>query len=165
MLISAPEESPFTENIFPIDDGIKHINIYSKSNCKLGRDLSNFSNYSFNHPVYGNFACMEGFWYYVATGFSHEQLRVLTGIHAKRFGMKQTKIIMKETIFKEIMKSGLLARLEQNPILAYDLRKSTLPLIHYYYFGNINNCKVVVPKDSLWLVDFYTEYREKYAIR
>ena len=40
----------------PIDEGVTHINIYSKSKLELGKLLSNFAKTPFTHPVYGEFA-------------------------------------------------------------------------------------------------------------
>lgn len=34
----------------PIDDGVTHINVYSKGRTKLGRDLSNFAAIGIIHP-------------------------------------------------------------------------------------------------------------------
>jgi hypothetical protein len=48
----------------PEEDGVTHINIYSKGKTELGRWLTNFSYSPFNHPEYGKFLSMEGFWYW-----------------------------------------------------------------------------------------------------
>lgn len=52
----------------PDEDGVTHINIYSKGKTELGRWLTNFSYSPFNHPEYGKFLSMEGFWCWVSTG-------------------------------------------------------------------------------------------------
>lgn len=150
-------------NIDPRDDGIRHINIYSRSLCELGRELSNFSRFPIIHPEYGNFESIEGFWYYISSGMKYEQLRTLFGFSAKKLG----KSLPIEHIdnFIEIIKSALLCRLQQHPELAYKLNKSTIPLTHYYYYGKLDNCKIIYPQDSQWLVDFYTDYRNEHAIR
>jgi hypothetical protein len=72
----------------PNNDGIDHINIYSRSGCQLGFFLSHFSKTPFVHPDYGNFESMEGFWYFAKTGFQHNYLRGLYGNEAKAFGKK-----------------------------------------------------------------------------
>ena len=40
----------------PKDDGVTHINIYSKGQTELGGLLSNFSRTPFVHPKYGELA-------------------------------------------------------------------------------------------------------------
>ena len=46
----------------PLNDGVDHINIYSRGKTQLGRMLSNFYLSPFNHPVYGGFNTVEGFY-------------------------------------------------------------------------------------------------------
>lgn len=41
----------------PDNDGITHINLYSKSRTVLGRQLSNFAHSPFKHPKYGELLC------------------------------------------------------------------------------------------------------------
>lgn len=50
------------EDISPDNDGILFINAASKGKTKLGKALSNFAHYPFNHPKHGHFESMEGYW-------------------------------------------------------------------------------------------------------
>jgi hypothetical protein len=143
----------------PVNDGVDHVNIYSKSGCNLGRLLSNFSHTPFTHPKYGEFASMEGFWFYISTGLVCEDLRTLYGNKAKICG-KQLKVVKRDD-FLSIMEEGLRCKLNCNQYIGRLLIQNDLPLTHYYYFGKLDNCKVVYPKDWEWLPDTYTKIKNK----
>lgn len=67
------------------DDGITHINVYSKGKTELGRLLSNFS----HTPFYGNdilFNSVEGWWQWFTTGKEYDYLKYLYGFKAKKRG-------------------------------------------------------------------------------
>lgn len=116
-------------NMNPENDGIDHINVYSKGQTRLGRFLSNFADTPFDHPEYGRFRTVEGFWYWLMTGL--EELRHLPGWECKELG-KRAKI--KRT------------QLEAYPRMKEMLQKNTLPLAHYYVY----NGKVIEPKEWTW---------------
>jgi len=66
-------------------DGVTHINIYSKGKTKLGRLLTNFAHTPFTHAEYGQFASVEGFWYWIRDGKdSHNMSRTLEEINEHR---------------------------------------------------------------------------------
>jgi hypothetical protein len=46
-------------DIKPSEDGVTHINVYSRGNTELGRLLSNFAHTPFSHPEFGEFASVE----------------------------------------------------------------------------------------------------------
>jgi hypothetical protein len=141
----------------PNTDGIDHINVYSKGSTKLGRDLSNFAAIGIVHPEYGKFASIEGFWYWLATGLRYDELRYLSGYKAKQLGKTLPKSHLAN--FKAIIKEGLKLKLEQHLDLFKALKESTLPLTHYYWYGDIDNPKIVIPSDSQWILDYLTELR------
>ena len=151
----------------PNNDGIDHINIYSKSKNRLGFFLSHFPRTPFEHPEYGNFESMEGFWYYAKTGFKHQYLRGLWGNEAKAFGKKLE--IIQNPDFLSIIKSANLAKLNAYRHQYNALIASELPFTHYYVFGDWrmekgarvweDNVKVVTPKSGEWLVQFWEETR------
>lgn len=153
----------------PNEDGVTHINIYSRSLCRLGCFLSHFPRTPFVHPLYGNFESMEGFWYYAKTGFKHELLRGLYGFEAKSFGKKLD--IVKRDDFLEIIKEANRVKLKTFPLMELALKNTNLPLTHYYVFGTweINNkvrqwhpgAVIREAKDSQWLLDFWNEERAK----
>ncbi len=119
--------------IDPEKDGIDHINVYSKGETKLGRALSNFAELPFKHPLYGKFASMEGYWYWVKTGKMHEHFREYSGFYAKKVG-KQYEAI-KNPNFELDIRQGIKCKLYQRPNLFRDLLNNNLPLKHYYCYG------------------------------
>ena len=118
-------------------DGYDHINIYSKSSSKLGRALSNFTKSTFEHPDYGVFNSIEGFYFWL-TGEKHNQLKYLFGYEAKKFGQMQEKTWMVTKEFKEEIMYGIYLKILQHPYVQEMLIESTLPFAHYYYYGDMN---------------------------
>ena len=138
-------------------DGKDHINIYSKGETELGRYLSNFAHTPFNHPLYGGFQSVEGFWYYDLTG--KEGLRSLYGYQAKSKGQELCKNVINGEwgVNRPQIKIAILCKLTQNdPELLLEFLDSDLPFRHYYKFGD----KIVEPEEGKWIVEFFTELRE-----
>ena len=154
-----------------MSDGTTHINIYSKGQTELGRMLSNFYHSPFNHPTYGNFHSVEGFYYYlqirmVAEEFDAiwvykeiDKLKTLSNYDAKKKG-QDIKSIFDEDMyfqidfnkFKKEIKKAIEMKLEQNENIKTKLIESTLPLDHYYVYGDK---KVELPQFK-----YITEYIE-----
>lgn len=134
----------------PKDDGITHINIYSKGATVLGRQLSNFALTPFVHTDYGQFASVEGLWYYVGTGCRHEVLRTLHGYAAKKRGSEFTKV--EKEHFNDIILEGIRCKLRQHHDLRRLLAESSLPFAHYYYYGVIGNANVIELPQYDWIV-------------
>lgn len=137
----------------PNEDGLTHINIYSKGRTQLGRNLSNFATTPFQDPDYGHFNSMEGFWYWAATGLEHDILRRLMGYNAKTHGRSLRQIFNPD--FEAVICQGLVSKLECNPFLLSALLSSDLPLHHYYNYGG----KVIVPDSGIFQVVFLEDYR------
>lgn len=138
-------------------DGIDHINVYSKARTKLGIVLSNFAMTPFEHPRYGKFMSIEGFWYWLATGKQHEELRHLYGYKAKEIGKKFPRVQI-DNFIPEV-KKALLLKFEQNKELAHDFSLTSLPLTHYYYYGDISNPKVIPETKAMWFVEYLETIR------
>lgn len=142
-----------TSVILPENDGVDHLNIYSRGATHLGRVLSNFSHTPFTHPQYGHFESLEGFWYWLRSGMRHEVLKELWGFEAKREGRLYEKVICDN--FQEEIKKAIQLKIEQTPYLKERFIKSNLPFKHYYNYGG----KVVEPKDSQFIIEFLDELR------
>lgn len=139
-------------HLVPSKDGTNHINVYSKANTKLGRDLSNFSFSPFVHPEDGEFKSVEGYWYWL--GCKEEKLRKVWGYAAKRIGREcGAPDWMSGEDFKRKIKLALRAKISQNPKLSKEFQLSTLPLTHYYYYGSMDNCKVITVSEGQWIID------------
>lgn len=144
----------------PSDDGTTHCNIWTKGRTSLGRKLSNLSRYGFLHEDHGWFECLEGYWYWLATGCRHEQFKQMHGFDAKSVGSKMERVEMPD--FQERFKEGMRLRLEQNADIRNELLNSTLPFEHYYVYGD--NVVRDVKARHQWQLDFYDAYRKAAAV-
>lgn len=143
----------------PLKDGIDHINVWSKGRTALGQMLSNFAHVGFEHPEYGFFASMEGYWYWCGSGRSHDELRRLYGMSAKSVGVKLDNVPMDEDEFRGMILEGLRCKVTQNSDLQQALKTSVLPLEHYFVYGHT---AVVNRRDKHgWQLDFLTALRQE----
>lgn len=131
---TAPLSPDVTPN--PEMDGIDHINVYSRGKTDLGVALSNFAHIAIQHPKYGFFASLEAFWYWVSTGKKHDDLRRLYGSTAKTAGIRHNPVKIDESEFANLIQDALRLKVAQNRKLCEALKKSDLPLRHYFVYGN-----------------------------
>lgn len=137
----------------PVGDGVDHINVYSKGRTELGRSLSHMSSYGFVHEQHGEFKCLEGYYYYLAYMLDGSNVPFLSlanmdGFTAKKVGKAWLSKLNSEDVFgtsefRELFLYGHKLRLEQNGPLRERFMESDKPLAHYYYYGNIENPKVI----------------------
>ena len=143
------------QNYGPDTDGIDHINVYSKGKTELGRSLSNFAFTPFHVFGWGDFASVEGFWYYITR--KDERLRHLYGYEAKKLGKalpKETE--WEESGFRSMIKEAITAKMEYNEEIFRSLRDSTLPLAHYYVYGD-----KVVDAGYGWVIKILEDIRDE----
>lgn len=141
----------------PLNEGIDHINIYSKSKLELGRALSNFAHTPFT--INGdNFESVEGYWYWLKTGEKYEQFKKLFGLAAKIEGKKFAQIECPN--FNEKILEAIRCKLRQNKKILTALAESELPLAHYYYFGNIKEPKIYQLSQYQWIIDEFERIRK-----
>lgn len=161
--MTAPEqETPPNSNYRPQDDGITHINVYSKGQTALGRSLSNFAPIGFNHPVHGRFASVEAFWYYAKTGFQHEHLRRLFGYSAKAAGNRLEPVMMEQQAFHDEIRLAITLKIEQHPDVLDALLQNALPLTHYFVYGHGDKQITVSKPEFQWQLDHLNKLREKW---
>ncbi len=134
----------------PEEDGITHINVYSKGKTELGRLLSNFADTPFKHPSLGYFRTVEGYWYYIVTG--QERFRTMLGWEAKSEGKKSLSI--REHPDQEELLEAYTAKLNYNPKIKEMLLSCNLPLTHYYIYNN-----VVKTTQWLWTATLWDNFR------
>lgn len=144
----------------PEQDGITHINVYSRGATEIGRMLSNFYYSPFIYQPYGKFNSVEGFWYWWFTGQQHEQFRVLSGWGAKQEGKKyrDDRIDKSGGISdedKRVVLEAIRCKLRQNKIIQVKLKQSCLPFSHYYAYGD----KVVRLPEYDWMLDEFERIR------
>jgi hypothetical protein len=162
----------------PANDGITHINFYTRGATRLGRLGTNLADVAVQHPVHGRFRTAEGLWYYLKTGLQHEEFRSMDGFQSKAYG-KELKTVWYDK-FQEDFKVALEWKFENHPELKQLLTESTLPLEHYYYYAAKRQFtdaelsglspaqvirkkyQIVEPKDVRWLTEFFIDLRERY---
>lgn len=135
------------------EDGITHINIYSKGKTELGRFLSNFS----LCPIItedGNFKSIEGYWYWLLCDHDNKDvLKTLVGFAAKDCGRNlKARDWDNSEEFKNKIKKAILIKIN---FAHKDFLKNNLPFEHYYVYGG----KIVKPKEGQWIIDYFNELR------
>lgn len=154
--------NPFgTKDASPIlrveDDGVTHINIYSRGATDLGQFLSHFRRAPFNHPYYGRFTSMEGLWYYLSSAErDHTNLKDCYGYEAKLRGrLCYTRRLVPG--FKEIIIDANARKIMEYPEYAEQMKESVLPFKHYYLNRNSPVANELTRFD--WLVEGFEEIR------
>lgn len=137
----------------PVDEGITHINIYSKAKTELGLLSTNFAKTPIDHPEFGHFESLEGLWYWLASGKKHDVLRTLYGYKAKQIGKSFENI--NNPNFQKEFESGLEVKLQSYPKITELLESNPLPIIHYYWFGTLDDHRLVIPKDGDWFTEWW----------
>lgn len=159
-------ERPPTKSISkfnPADDGVTHINVYSKAKTPLGRGLSNFANIGLRHPVHGFFSSLEGFWYYIKSGFRHEHLRRLYGFSAKAAGCKLEVVQMDPKEFQDEIRLALTLKVEQCPDLLQAFLENKLPLAHYYVVGQGDKAFPIEKPEHQWQIEHLEQLARKWS--
>lgn len=137
----------------PKEDGITHINVYSRGQTMLGRNLSNFARTPFELPLYGKFESVEGYWYWHI--YNHPIFKSLWGYQVKEFAKRfigPGKLCLNEKELREAYK----AKLAAHPKIQEQLNECKLPLAHYYVYGG----KAVVPKQWQWTAELWKEFKK-----
>lgn len=151
-------------NFNPKNDGVEHINVYSKAKTELGRKLSNFA-YSPFFCEDGKFNSIEGYWYWLraheVSFEKREKLRDLSGYAAKKYGRElgcKDWPRDEQELFRRKIKAAFDKKLESNPEISKMLIESELPFVHYYLYGGE---KVVYDGRSDWLMEYIEEVRKE----
>lgn len=143
----------------PTEDGVGHINLYTKGNTRLGRLASNLADSALVHPQHGRFRTAEGFWFYLTTGKQDDSLRSLAGFEAKRYG-STLKGVWNAELEREF-KEGLISKVMLNDELRTLLSESSLPFEHYYYYGVPEKAKVINLTKHRWQTQFWESMRRQ----
>lgn len=156
------EQALRREVAFPEDDGITHINVYSKGKTKLGRFLSNFTLCPVKIEGLGKFASIEGLWHYMSSQTGDVAYRSLYGSEAKTFKSKlpkQDSLKVDDLEFKKIIKTAIMQKLLSNKDFRVELFTNPLPLFHYY--TDPTKEVVVDPIKHVWVIEFIESLRPK----
>lgn len=140
----------------PKEDGISHINIYSKGATELGRYLSNFADCHIDTED-GYFRTVEGYWYWL--GCKDDRLRNLEGWACKKLGRElRVSDWNNDPSFEKKILRAIAEKIVSRPAcVTWMVQSGTLPFFHYYTYGS----KVIMPKEGLWMVDFITQFRDE----
>ena len=116
------------------EDGVTHINVYSKGKTSLGRWLSNF----YHSPIVleddGRFDSIEGYWYWITV--RDDRLRNVAGFNAKKLGKELTEESSKDCEgFEDKIKKALDVKMKTYLDKSKELCDSDLPLCHYYEYS------------------------------
>lgn len=141
-------------NFLPENDGIDHINVYSKGKTELGRFLSNFAYSPINLTGIGDgeFLSIEGYWYWLGTRHvDRDKLRHVYGYKAKHLGRELRGKDWQETeeFKRKILFAIKLKILAMHEYLFKIFINNTLPLTHYYVYGD----KVFNVPAAQWILD------------
>lgn len=146
-------------NLNPAQDGIDHINIYTKGATELGRFLSNFA----HCPIVtedGPFRTIEGLWYWLIV--KDDRLRTTNGFESKKLGRQNSKQDwLEDDESKEKIKRAISIKIESQPRMLKELIKSTLPLTHYYCYGD----KVINVPAASWIIEHIESVRASYKTK
>lgn len=139
----------------PSEEGITHINVYSKSNLEIGRMLSNFYKCEIDTKD-GKFLSVEAYWYYLGLGNNIKEkdiLRNLYGYEAKKTGQELLKKFgeIKIEDFENRISEAIFDKFIKNKRLLLDNEiYLSLPFEHYYNFDG----KIVDVKDKYeWMIN------------
>lgn len=149
-------------------DGIEYINIWSKGSTSLGQNLSNF--HSSDITIEGiTYKSIEQYWQSlkalrVEDMEIHEQvMQATTGAQCKKLGSYLNKHYIEilqpyctSDEFKNLIKTAVNQKIQQNQKLKMDLLHSYLPFEHFYLMGN----KLYNEKEKYsWLIKHIEEIR------
>jgi hypothetical protein len=139
----------------PRDDGVTHVNIYSKGSTAIGRFLSNFADCHVNTED-GYFRTIEGYWYWLST--KHEPLRNFPGWQCKKVGRSlRGEDFPSDPDFQSKILKAIALKITSSEWAVRELVKTDpLPLYHYY----VADGKSIPVKDGLWVVSFISELRD-----
>lgn len=151
--------------LIPENDGVTHINVYSRGKTELGRFLNNLEKTPFTVPEYGKFASVIGYWKWLSTGKIHEMFRKLYGFEANRQARDIPLIPMEG--FEEEIKKGLRCKIDQHPTMRASLATNKLPLVSYFVYENTDptvNAEYVIKEQPqlIWQLEYMQAYIQEY---
>ena len=142
----------------PLEDGVTHINVYSRGNTLVGRELSNMATLPIKHPEHGHFDTIEGLWWWLSTGKKDDYFRTCKGFDARKNGSKMERRIIQD--FREEIKKAIAIKLTTYPRVLARLLGSDLPLTHYYVYGKeTENPLVRAANGSIWVIRWLEQVR------
>ena len=159
-------------DFLPENDGLDHINVYSKSRSKLGRMLSNFA----HTPITINeirFESVESWWYWKKMNninnsslfplfiqFQLLKIRTLVGKYAKAYFRENYKEDSKQfNPSRQELKETYLQKLIEHPEIKKILIENTLPIDHYYMMFD----KKISAESTMWTAKLWEEIKKEFS--
>jgi len=143
----------------PNQDGLTHINVYSKGKTAIGQFLSNFAYAPIDLEDDGYFDSIEAYWYWLGTNhIERDTLRYTHGFEAKKLGraLSANDWHEKDVDFVNKIKAAITAKLIKYPKVVEALKKANLPLKHYYVYGGV---KTVEPEEGRWVLEHIENHK------
>lgn len=141
--------------IDPTEDGVTHINVYSKGQTDLGKLLSNFAHTPFELDGL-MFASVEAWWYWQGWDEDDSRLRSMYGWMAKQYGKNLPPC---EPPTKAALKRVYLRKLQAHKGIFKLLIQNVLPLEHYYVYFTKDGRAEVVGNKWLWTAKLWEEIK------
>lgn len=143
-------------------DGTTHIRIHARGKTLLGRLLCNAAHTPFDHPVYGRFESLEGFWLWNRSGRVEEALEDAQSVYGAVSVIKTNQVLFSRVQrkgFRKEIAEALRFKIEQNPRLLELLRESNLKFLRYEVTDNGLYPTTVVIEEQAWFLKELTTYR------
>lgn len=147
-----PERSP----MLWIADGVDHININITASTELGQVLTHSSPVPFVHSIFGRFVNMEAFWHYIQSEERDDRICNMVGHTLTMFSKKLTHKLV--TNFRAIIVDSNWQRIKQHPVIAEEMKNSTLPFDCWYIARDTGMRKR--PIYFKWLISGFEEIRK-----
>lgn len=144
-------------------DGVDHINTHHHADTELGKALSMYGDYEFNHNKYGRFRTIHGLVSWLANPNQPDEYRTMTAFKVQQ--IRQSKV-QDQYIpdFHHLIVDATWQKIKAYPELKKVLAESTLPFDYYYYnFVQGENGKDRVRirnNSSRWLIAGFEELRK-----
>lgn len=111
-------------------EGEDHINTHFQSDSELGRALSTYGSYPFNHPEYGRFRTVHGFMCWLGNPNQPDSYRNMPAYAVEKHRLSSASVPVKNYRFKLMEATWL--KIQVHPEIGRKLAESNLRLDHYY---------------------------------
>ena len=138
-------------------DGHGHINIWQFGETTLGVAMSHYSRLAINHPNYGKFASVDGFWQWVISCENDDHLRTATGKLLRTLARKITHRRIPN--LRMIIMEACWFKVQQHSDLAKAIKTSTLPFDCYYHEAKNKQLRIR-PYYAIWMIYGFEEIRK-----
>lgn len=137
-------------------DGAHHINIWEHGDTELGVGLAHMSDAPFEHPEFGPFKSVEGFWQWLRDANHDDRHRTSSGWGAKAYSRNKTVCFVDNFRYKIMMANWY--KVQSYDYFKNEIKNSELPFEMYYVYKGEDSVKVR-PSPAYWLIAGFEEIR------